>query len=102
MREERVILEYIADAAAARRHIDAELAIEPRRAVDDDAAIVGRHETREHLQRQRLAGARGSVQRKPIGVGGKRNREIETAVAGAHMFFDVDVDAHDYSAAARM
>src|SRR5436305_96815 len=55
--KQRIVLEYIADAAIARRHVDAAIRVEPGLAVDDDAAFGGPHEPRQHLQRQRLAGA---------------------------------------------
>src|SRR6266550_800226 len=55
--KQSVVLEYIAGAPRARRHVHAETGVEPRVAVDDDATFVGSHEPRQHLQRQRLAGA---------------------------------------------
>ena len=102
MRKQRVVLEYIANAPLARRHVDAAIRVEPRLAVDDDAAFVGSHETRQHLQRQRLAGARWTVEREARGVGGKTDREIEPPARGPDLLFDIDVDVHRYTGATRM
>src|SRR5215470_6863607 len=57
MRKQRITLEHIADAARLRRNVDARDAVEEDAAIHHDATRAGSDQSRETLQRERLARA---------------------------------------------
>src|SRR6202030_632162 len=61
MRKQRVVLEYIAAGALLRPQIHARSGVEQNAVVEQDSALVGRHETGDGIERQSLAGAARSI-----------------------------------------
>ena len=92
MREQRVGLEQVADAARGRREIDAARGIEQGPAVQPDVAGTGPQQPGHRLQSERLARARRPVQRDEGHVGGEARGQVEAPVAVAHRQCDVDID----------
>ena len=82
MRKQRVALEDVADPPLLRRQIHAGLRVEQHAVVDDHAPGVGLDQAREALERQRLAGTRGSEQhgdtvaRRPRDVQGETRQPL--------------------------
>ena len=89
MREEAAFLEDIAEPAPLRRQIDPLIGGEQHLAGDGDAAAIGPHEARQHVDERRLAGARAAIERgDALGRRGEARGEGE----GAEAFLDVDFD----------
>ena len=99
MREERISLEHIADAALLRRHVDAAIGVEQDAAVQGDAPGVGADEPGQALEREALARAgrpeqhADALARAPFDV----ERETGQALAQA----DLEALAHAARAARR-
>ena len=66
VREQRVVLEHVAAAAALRGHVDPALGVEPDRAVRLHAAARRAQQPGGHAQDARLARARGPGQRQAL------------------------------------
>ena len=77
VRKERVALEDVADTSRLRRHVDAGCAVEEHAPVHDDATRVRCDESRQALQRQRLAGAGRAEQHGHAPAGRPRDVQIE-------------------------
>jgi hypothetical protein len=62
VREQRVALEHVADTALLRRHVDPGVSIEQDTPSEGDPTGVRPDQSGQALQRQRLAGSRGTEQ----------------------------------------
>src|SRR5580704_18895073 len=97
MREQPAVLEYIADAAAMRRHVDAARGVEQHRVVEGDRATVGREQTGDHVDDRGLAGTRRPEQRRHAA----RRMEAHAKLQRAKLLLHIDGE-HDYSPWKRM
>src|SRR5207244_1990036 len=85
MREERVALEDIPEAALLRGDVHPSLTVEEDSAVDDDASAIRPHEPGQALQGQRLARSRGAEERDDFVAGGPADVEGEARQRLAHL-----------------
>src|SRR5262249_30163893 len=76
VREQASLLEYVADAPAMRRHVDAVLGIEQDGVIEHDAAAVRRDQAGDNVGERGLAGAGGTEQR------GDAARRVEARLQG--------------------
>ena len=90
MRKQPRILEYITDAAAMRRDVDAGSAIVEHFAVDGDAAAIRPQQSRDHVDQRGLAGTRGAEQAGDPALAFERGLKRKLA----ELFCDVDAQ-HD-------
>src|SRR5262249_13316778 len=95
VREEKVVLEHVAEAAMLRRDVDAAGAVEERRTVDGDAAALRAGDAGESVHEAGLARARAAEQPDDRRRGGERDLEPELA----ELLLDVD---RDHAVARRM
>ena len=91
MREERVLLEEIADTAAFGGPVEPLPCVEPRLAVDGDEPAVGPEKSRNDPQRGRLARPRGPDERQGLP---RRDRQLDVRVEGAKGMGEVDPERH--------
>src|SRR5471032_1025285 len=96
MREQRVVLEQIGDAAPLRRDVDAPRAVEQRPAGQHDAAAVRRRQAGDGLQQLALAGAGRAVDDDALAVRGEPGAQLEAARAGAQRLVEVHFDQHGH------
>ena len=83
VREQRVVLENIAAGALLRRQIDARSGIEEDAVVEQNAAGIGRDETGDGIERERLARAAGSIERGHAGRGFEFDVEVKAGRFGS-------------------
>ena len=92
MREQPALLEYVADAASMRRHVDAAGSVEQHRPVDGDGAAIGREQAGDHIHDRRLSRARRPEQRRHAA----RRIEAHGKFQRAKLLLHVDGE-HDHS-----
>ena len=66
IREQRILLEEVADPALLGWQVDLLLAVEEHPVAEHDAPLVGRHDTGDALQGHALAAARSAEQRRRL------------------------------------
>jgi hypothetical protein len=92
VREQRVVLEQVADAPLGRGHVDALRRVVERAAVQPHMARGGLQQTRDGLQRERLARARGAIERSEGNVGLKARGQVEASRPVLDRELQIDVD----------
>ncbi|MDT4813295.1 hypothetical protein FQZ97_462730 [compost metagenome] len=92
VREQRVVLEQVADAARRRRHVDALRGVVQRAAVEPHMARRGMQQAGDGLQGERLAGPRGAIQRGEGNVGLEAHGEVEAPGPVLHRELQIDID----------
>ena len=94
MRKQRAVLKQVADAALARRYIDAPSAVEQHAVADHDAPTLRAQQAGDRLQRQRLAGPRRTEKHDAVAGRGKAGVQLEAVGPCPHGHADVDIDRH--------
>src|SRR5215472_5927471 len=92
MREKQIVLEDVAEPPPLRRHVDAALAVEKRKAVHDDRSALRTRDTRQRVHEAGLARARAAEEPDDRRLGAERDVEAKRAKP----FLDVDRD-HDFT-----
>jgi hypothetical protein len=93
MREQAVLLEDIADAAAMHGYEDMARGVHQGGVVDDDAPVLGAHQAGNDIDERGLAGAGAAEQRRQARAGLEAGVERE----GAQRVTDRDREAHPTS-----
>jgi hypothetical protein len=98
MREEREVLEDVADAAGAGGEVDAARGVEEGAAVDADESGVGPLQPGDGLERERLARARRAEE---DGHAGRRlELHVEREAAARHLLPNPDGEHRSFQPAA--
>ena len=91
MREERVLLEQVADAAPLRRHVDAAFGVEPDAVGERDDAVARPQQARDDAQHRRLPGSRRADERRR---GAVADGQLDGGVEAAKGMGEVEVERH--------
>lgn len=101
VRKERVVLEHITESALTRGHIDISARVEQRVLAEADHAGIGRKQTGDRLQSDRLARAGRAVDHRELFFQLEPHGEIECTSGRTKLALDVDEQLHQ-SARIRM